>query len=191
MNTIESLTDRTQTQPINMNGVTYTTEKEIAEVFDQLIAACKDFYVVPEVEGYYTQPKPFADERTPRIDRLLIPKPSLRLRDWPYFTIGIELKAAHQKLGPALSQAMDYTRAVFTVPEFGCDITPRFVFVFNTNKTYGPLLSVATQNRVGFARLHPYDNQLHFYLGEQSAFWCDGDRLNFKTVNCGYKTGSR
>ena len=168
----------------------YQTEEEVGWFFDSIISKSNDFYVLREVTGCYTQPKPFSELRAPRIDRLLIPKEKLRSKGWPHYCVGIELKAGGLKLGRALSQSMDYTRAVFTSHEFCCDIMPRYVFMFNTCKQHGQIASVSAQHRVGFCEWKY--NQLTFFIGEMPAFSLRGGEVcDIKDISSGWKTGSR
>jgi hypothetical protein len=80
---------------------------------DRRLDACGLFQVCREVRGQYVQPRYRAEEKQPRIDRLLIPKMRLIQAGWEYGVVGIECKCSGKKLGPIVAQCLDYGRAVF------------------------------------------------------------------------------
>ena len=139
----------------------YETEDDAKLALDRELAHCKDaggndlFWLCKEVCGAFVQPRPCQNDRTLhglRIDRLLLPSPKLRELGWEYGAIGIEVKKSGVKIGPAISQAIDYSRAVWTLPDFGnIRVWLDWIFIWPMVKQHGPIASVLAQNRIGSA----------------------------------------
>ena len=134
------------------------TEAQIAAGLDHTLATLGLFHVYPEVTGTLTQPRPGQPDKNMRIDRLLLPTHKLIDSGWTSGAIGIEVKRSgdDKTLGPAVSQAMDYTRTTFTLPS-GVRITPNLVFLYPFEKPGGPIASVMAQNNVGTAKSNAWD----------------------------------
>jgi len=134
----------------------YGTEEEGWADFDRLIELHPDvFKVAREVSGWYVSQRMNTQAKTPRIDRILFPRKRLVEAGWTHGPIGVEGKTSKKKAGPAISQAMDYSRAVFQSP-FGCHsrIMLEWVFVWPIREVKGAIASIMMQNRIGhvFAR---------------------------------------
>ncbi len=145
----------------------YATETESAAALDALLAQVALWNVWAEVPGVMLQPKPCQRDRTVRIDRLLIPNQRLVDQGWKHGAIGIEIKRSGIKMGPAIAQAMDYTRAVWTLPRGGVQVWLSWVFLWPMPKQGGPVASILAQNRVGTATSDHWTT-LQLKSGEQN-----------------------
>lgn len=130
----------------------YPTETEASTAFDAAVAACGLFTPYFEVPGTLTQPRPGQVDKTLRIDRLLVPNDRLLSLGWRYGIVGVEIKRSGIKAGPAIAQAMDYARAVWTLPGSKFQVVPSWIFLWHMDPPGGPLESVMAQNRIGSAR---------------------------------------
>lgn len=129
----------------------YPTEPEAAAAFDAAVASCGLFNSYPEVVGTLTQPRPGQIDKGVRIDRLLVPTDKLLALGWRHGIIGVEIKRSDAHLGRAIAQAMDYTRAVWTLPGSNFAVVASWVFVYPFDKQHGDLASLMAQGRVGTA----------------------------------------
>ena len=157
----------------------YNTETDSAAALDGILAHLDLFTVYAEVPGTLIQPRPGQVNRSVRIDRLLTPNDKLLGLGWRHGIIGIEIKRTDTKLGPALAQAMDYTRAVWTLPGSNFSVVAGWVFVFCFDKQHGDMASVMAQSRVGTASTDQW-TALHLAAGEASllrASWSGDLRL--------------
>lgn len=179
------------------NGYTFQTigdfaNEDLAKAdFDRRIELSGLFKSYSEVEGYYVQPRVGADEQQPRIDRLLIPTKSLIDDGWTYGIIGVECKQSGRKLGPLISQCLDYSRAVYTLRDSKISVVCSWIFMWPTDSVYGDLASVMDQNRIGCAIWRPGDG-LQLKTGSCNMLIAKpNDRPNVGKVRCGSKVGSR
>lgn len=131
--------------------VTYATEAASAAALDEALAELNLFNVYAEVPGTLVQPRPGQVDKSMRIDRLLLPNDRLLGLGWRHGIVGIEIKRSDARLGPALAQAMDYTRAVWTLPGSYFTVTAPWVFCFPFPKQHQDIASVMAQSRVGTA----------------------------------------
>lgn len=121
------------------------------ETFERDMTSSGLFHIMHEVRGYYHYLRPGVDQKTPRIDFLLAPSDKLLNMGWTNGAIGVEAKGSGVKIGPVVSQAMDYTRASFETQR-GL-ITPSAVFLYPVNsKPQHDIESVMTSNRIGIVR---------------------------------------
>jgi hypothetical protein len=105
-----------------------------------------------EVDGWMLHPRLDTEgSGWVRIDAILKPTPLLIEQGWRWGFVGIECKRSGKKLGRVISQAMDYTRCVWNLPN-GIDVMTRFVFVWPCEQQRGDLESMMVQNRVGVAK---------------------------------------
>jgi hypothetical protein len=169
----------------------WATETEAARDLDERLNTIGCFRVFKEVRGYYVQPRVGCDDEQPRIDRILIPEKSLVEKGWMLGAVGIECKVSGKKLGPVVSQCMDYSRAVFTLPTNQIRICVSWVFIWSTLSIKGNLASLMAQNCVGEARGGSYEL---FRLGTAGGHilevMTDG-YISVRNPACGRKVGSR
>lgn len=167
------------------------SEAAQADVLDALIARSGLFTSYAEVPGTLIQPRPGQVDKGMRIDRILVPTQQLVDAGWSHGVIGVETKPAGAKLGPALAQAMDYTRSAFTLPGGGFQVVPSWVFLFPFPKQHGPLASLMAQQRVGLVLTDRW-TLLRFVCGEATVLRVGTDgtvRVGLNTL--GRKAGRR
>lgn len=163
---------------------------------DSRIADCGLFNVYRECRGQYIQPPTHTtrNERgeipSPRIDRILTPKKELLAEvNWTLGVIGIECKASGKKLGPVVSQCLDYSRASFTVGGF--DVMLKWVFIWPLKHFVGDVASVMNQHRIGGAWGDSWD-KFALRAADAYCFQIDNNsKIHFKSPVCGGKVGSR
>lgn len=131
----------------------YPTETDACTALDELTTLTGAFHIHREVRGTYIQPRIGTPTKTPRIDRVLWPTDDARRQGWTLGPIGIECKRSDEKIGPPINQMLDYSRAVWDLPEVS--LVLRWVFLWPYGECYGPLASVMNQNRLGGASEGP------------------------------------
>jgi len=178
----------------------WATEKDSAAAFD--LAVPTDLFVVyREVWGVLIQPRPAqADRRSEpdqgeqkkmRIDRVLVPTSRLLDLGWNFGVVGCELKRSGEKIGPAIAQAMDYSRSVFTLEPSRFRVWLDYVFIWPMEKQGSTIGSICAQQRIGSALSTRY---CRFALksGETSILDVQRDgRIRVGGVQAGAKVGSR
>lgn len=123
------------------------------------------FRVHREVWGELIQPRfgcddPPAESGGPvrkgnwlRIDRILVPSRKVLDAGWCGGLIGVEGKRSGAKIGKVISQALDYSRCVFELPDTHFLVMVRWVFLWPLEgEPKGDLGSVMAQNRIGWVR---------------------------------------
>jgi len=134
---------------------TWQTEAESVAAFDRLIDEIGLFMIYREIRGMYLQPKLGQELKTPRIDRVLVPRPSLIDQGWTHGPIGIECKRSDENIGRPLAQLLDYSRATWLIePTKGIWVMLPWVFLWPMPKTSGVLASLLAQHRIGSAEPH-------------------------------------
>jgi hypothetical protein len=167
-----------------------------AEGVQALIEAAKPhFRAYVEVPGRYIALRPGVERRDPRADVLLLPTVDLVNRGWDHGIVGVEAKKPGEKAGKAVSQVLDYTLAVFSLPQ-GYEVSPKWWMLWHLEGMSGAAESIATQNRIGCA-CFTYGGGIKFKLGGMNLF--DTGRFgrggtDLRTSNevlSGRKVGSR
>lgn len=128
----------------------FTEESAGLDALDSSIAKSGAFKLYREVSGWYIQPRFDAEQKSARIDRILVPMRKAIDAGWHGGPIGIEGKKSGHKVGRIISQAMDYSRCAWELPEGFC-IVLRWVFIWPLTNPKGDLESVMAQNRIGCA----------------------------------------
>lgn len=169
----------------------YETETEAWAALDAILDKHRDlFYVFREVEGFYLQPR--LNTRRPgcRIDRLLWPMSRLVSSGWPHGAIGVECKVSKKNAGRVILQAIDYTRAAFTLPT-GVKVLCEWVAVWPLDSSEGAIASIMCGNRVGCLSVDRH-GALVLRAGGTIGFrvWPDG-KVEAKRLPMGRKAGSR
>lgn len=160
-------------------------------VFDKIVSAFDLFKPYSEVRGTLIQPRPGQVDKSMRIDRILVPTPRLQDLGWKHGIIGVELKAKGSKLGPAVAQAMDYSRSTWTLPDNGFLVHLSWVFVYPFRKEHGPLASVLAQHRIGTADTDDW-TALGLWSGEANILRVNWDgTVRIGVGNSGLKAGRR
>lgn len=178
------------------NGSTTTgkfrDEADAWRAFDERVELSGAFAIHREVEGDYVQPRPFTELKRARIDRILVPKQKAFDAGWRYGILGVEGKRSGEKLGPPLSQSLDYARCVFKLLPSGFLVYPLWVFLYPMERQSGPVESVMAQNRIGTAEFS-FSRSLLFNAGTCSGvihIAPDGSVFT-RPIECGNKRGSR
>lgn len=168
----------------------WATEEASCAALDTILDLIDGFRVFREVRGVYTQPRVAQDQKTPRIDRVLTPLPKLMELGWCHGPIGIECKRSGEKLGPPISQCLDYSRALWEINHNW--VALNWVFLWPAEKTSGTVASILAQQRIGTADTSRY-HSLKLASGEAvlARFDVDGHLEHVKDGNWGRKTGSR
>jgi len=169
------------------------TEAEACAALDARLAKLGLFNVYSEVQGQYLQPKfGRTKEAAPRIDRVLVPKHTLCDRGWNHGCIGVEVKRSGARVGPALSQMLDYRGAVWRIdPVRDIWICLSWVMLWPASKEHGEIASLLAQNRLG--TIDGEYGGLRFASGETvlARFNQFGDRDRISAANNGRRQGSR
>lgn len=125
----------------------WTEESDACAELDRRIAASGLFEKsFPECRGYYMAQRPNRRDQDARIDRILIPGTKLREAGWTS-AVGVEIKASGSKLGPALSQAIDYTYCCFWAGSYPMPLP--HIFLWPMRPQHGAVQSVMVQNCIG------------------------------------------
>lgn len=173
----------------------YATEPEACAAFDDRIEASRAFRIYKEVRGEYLQPMFATQEKTARIDRILVPLKIAIDAGWTEGAIGVEIKSHEKtktKFGPVISQAIDYQRCAFRLSEGvpGLIIIPTWVFIFPLESVAGPLASVMIQNRIGTCSFTHADT-LRFNAPNQCLNIFRDGKVSAFPITAGKKRGSR
>lgn len=143
-----------------------------------------------EVRGTLTQRRPGQDSKELRIDKILVPDRPLLELGWSHGVIGIEAKRSGVKIGAPIAQAMDYSRAVWTLPG-GIKVWLDWVFVWPMDRQTGPMASILAQNRIGCAYTTKW-TVLHLKCGESNLIKIERDgQIDIGDARNGQKAGSR
>lgn len=174
-----------------MTATHYETETDAAEAFDNCVKRTGLFTIYPEVRGTLLQPRPGQVDRSVRIDRVLIPTQALLRMGWRHGIIGAELKRSGTKVGPAIAQAMDYTRCAWTLPDNRYQVVLGMVFLWPVEKQHDAVASILAQNRLGTADSNRWA-LLHLASGELNILHVShGGDVRVGAASAGTKVGSR
>jgi hypothetical protein len=182
----------------NILNITKTEEESCAE-FDAFIESTGLFLIEKEVTGKYLFGCNNTDGKTPRIDRILIPKSKASVeRKLTTGPIGVEIKAVNSslKMGRPICQAMDYRSASFRIFHgwANIDCILDSVFLFPMQEQSGPVVSIMANYRIGVAHIG-YGDQMFFKLASTNVLKLTRNSQNFyinmTTSAMGRKVGSR
>jgi hypothetical protein len=170
----------------------YSTEEEACIAFDEAIAKTELFKSYKEVCGFYLYYPHFKhQDKCPRIDRILIPLPKLTNAGWCAGAIGVEIKKSGVKLGPVISQMMDYMRATWRLSPSNVSVMLDFCFVFPSEVIGNNLGSLLSQNRIGQVSLKHYKIEFHSGDHRQIKYDFYNHEIKVKQNLFGRRTGSR
>ncbi len=145
----------------------YETEDEAKRDF--LLHVNDDHWLVEqEVTGQVIHPKQDCHATKVRADYILHPKSELIAMGWQVGPVCVEIKRSGVKLGPVISQALDYMRCQFSGLG-GASIRPKFCVVFPLDRVQESLQSVMSHERVGHAHIGS-DGRMRMYLNGQCAY---------------------
>lgn len=169
----------------------FKDELESVAALDRLLEKADLWHVYSEVRGVIAQPRPEQQEKTVRIDRILVPNRRLMDLGWQHGTIGIEAKRSGLKIGPVLAQAMDYRRTLWRMGDAGTSVWLDWCFVWPMAKQHGPLASVLSQQRIGSVNTSRW-HLLYFQAGESTVLEVDWDgSVKVGGADHGRRVGSR
>lgn len=189
--TLGEVTDEYLNSQIVTSGE-YKNEDDAKEAFRAAVKECGFFNVYEEVDCWYFGGSVFGDKPTGRIDFVLTPKPLLIAKGWLNGCVGVEAKKSGHKAGPLICQMMDYSKAVFRLPDqCGASLiclTCVFSFPELAHIT-GAVASIMANSRIGCAAVDKAG--LWMKIGGTNAFrWMNGKVL-VNNIHCGFKNGSR
>jgi hypothetical protein len=174
----------------------YPTERE--SVGDLVAKVNANHWVVhTEVQGWLLQPRSFSDGKLNlRVDVVLEPTEYLRMCGWHWGPVAVECKRSDFNIGPALSQIMDYTRCVWSLPN-GFQVMSRLCFLWHFKPPGGTVASIMVNNRIGGAFLREYRRDRLVLMFNSTVAYedCEDDQTDRPRVATdlrgGSKTGSR
>lgn len=85
-----------------------------------------------------------------------MPKQRVLEAGWRLGAVGIEAKASGLKIGPVIAQAMDYARAVFTLPTSRIRVQLSWVFIWPLDTVYGDVASLMANHCIGELKGNSY-----------------------------------
>lgn len=170
----------------------FQDEDVAKEVFFSAFNATGCFKIYREVDCWYFGGSVFGDKPTGRIDFLVTPQKTLIDSGWRNGIVGVEVKKSGYKAGPLICQMIDYSKAIFRLPEqSGCSLVcASSVYSFPSFPSGGTLASVMANHRIGNAVIEA--NGCGLRVGATWAFHMHSSRgLHHVTLASGYKNGSR
>lgn len=169
----------------------YDTEADAEDHFDELTSRSGLWKIHKQVVGSSWQPRPGAQAKESlRIDRILQPTQRLIDLGWSHGHVGVEIKASGLKIGKPVSQMLDYMRCVWCLPT-GNTTTLKYTFLFPCVSALGNVMSIMTQNNLGFCYEHY--GHIRLAIGGTVAFGFDmnGSAVVRSSLPGGRKAGSR
>lgn len=171
----------------------FATESDSEAHLDALVESTGLFRVRRQVWGRYLFTRQHQADKSARIDRILIPNDDAIALGWNMGPVGVECKRSDVKIGPPISQALDYSRAIWE-PTPGLWLSLSWVFVWPMAAQYGPVGSILSQQRLG--SLFRRRDDLVFTSGQQMLASVSGDRTRCQIRTsiieaAGRKVGSR
>ena len=167
----------------------HANESDCWAEFDATMQTLEQYFVVHrEVTGWYTQGRPHCQPKRPRIDRIISPREPLRALGWDLGPVGVECKRSHEKAGPAISQAIDYQRALFPISG-SLTVSLEWVFIWPMEDPKGDIASIMSNQRIGF--MSPLADGITFGCGDGFIQRVTTSGVRYRRPQCGYKVGSR
>jgi hypothetical protein len=172
----------------------FATEDEAKAAFLAAIKATECFNVYSEVDCWYFGGSVFGDRPTGRIDFILSPKKPLIDRGWTMGMIGVECKKSGHKAGPLICQMIDYSKAVFRLPDNngGCLVCLTAICCFpGLTASGGAIGSIMANHRIGSVTIHQRSTRININTTAVFSFDPCSHEFTHKNIHCGYKNGSR
>lgn len=170
----------------------YKDEDEAKAAFFSAFSSTGCFKIFQEVECWYFGGSVFGDKPTGRIDFLMTPQKPLLDAGWKNGVVGVEVKKSGHKAGPLICQMIDYSKAVYRLPDSaGCSLLClSSVYSFPSFPCGGTLGSIMANHRIGSATIDKHGCGLQ--ISSSWSFRSHKERgLHFVNLSCGYKNGSR
>ena len=181
----------------------YQDEESSRKDFDLFVSKTELFEIIGKgttmgIKGIMIQPLPDMDNKHHYlIDRILYPTQKLIDLGWVKGLIGVEIKKSGHKVGPSLSQMLDYLRCAWIIPQKNIKVLIDYCFLWPLDKCGGCTASIMAQNRIGGVciKYSPHSEyfRLQFSIGEQFIIehYLNQNRTEIKNLQTGSKTGSR
>jgi|694.fasta_scaffold38499_7 hypothetical protein len=173
-------------------GEYQTEEESVAGLVSKLNK--RHWTVHREVSGWMLHPRSFSDGKLNlRVDIILEPTEELLYSGWRWGPVPVECKKSSHNIGPAVCQAMDYTRCVWSLPN-GYDVMSRLCFLWPFKPPGGTVASVMVNNRIGGAFLRDYKRDAVVLMFNSTVAYEDRGEQEPHIANDlrgGTKTGSR
>jgi len=170
----------------------FETEDEAKIAFHSAFSATECFTIYEEVDCWYFGGSIFGDRPTGRIDYLLTPRKRLLESGWKMGVIGVEVKKSGHKAGPLLCQMLDYSKAVFRLPD-ACGaslVCLSAICCFPGISGKGRATeSIMANHRIGVARVGKWDTNI--LVNSTNIFSHSSRGIECRSISSGYKNGSR
>jgi hypothetical protein len=172
----------------NVTCDTFTTEEAAEEWIHEFLISTKRFSVYPQTMGVPIFRHHNQDWKDVRCDLLAIP---LGASGVDVGVLVVEVKRSGIKIGPGISQIMDYLHSVFQVRN-SIGVIPTIGFLFPCNKQHGAVASWMQHQHIGTANRN-WKNGLVFFVGEQRVLEFDssGNLEFYSPLKSGKKMGAR
>lgn len=170
----------------------FDTESEAMDAFDRIVEKSGAFELHKEVAGEYAQPRVDTEKKDARLDRLMIPLQPAISAGWRMGAVAVEGKCSEKKLGKLVSQALDYSRCVWSLEQSvpGLLLFTRWTFIYPAKFPTCDLASIMAQNRIGCCELR--GRTLCFVCGGMNGLIISEDgEVAVKHLPMGSKRGSR
>lgn len=174
------------------NNVTqgeFATEKEAADWLFHFLESTQNFHIYRELCGSLLHKKHRQKEVSRlRCDFLLIPFASSKIK---FGAVVIEAKRSGEKIGPSLSQLMDYLNCSFEV-ENGINVIPSYGFSFPCQPQHCAVASIMSHQGIGSCSI-TWNGEVVFSIGEERILQFDrfGEITFLKESKSGKGVGSR
>jgi hypothetical protein len=169
----------------------FETEVDSCVALDDALQQAGLWRIYREVPGTLLQARPAQQVGRLRIDRILTPTNALIDMGWRHGVVGIEAKRSGIKIGPPIAQAMDYTRAAWTLPPYEVKVLLDWVFIWPMSAQSGTIASILAQHRIGCAKADRW-TLLHLKTGEENLIKIGRDgTIEIGAGANGRKAGSR
>jgi hypothetical protein len=153
---------------------------------------------VAGIHGEMIHPLPGMDNKSYYlIDRILSPTDKLVSAGWNLGLIGVELKKTGIKVGPPLSQMLDYLRCAWIIPKTNIKALIDYCFLWPLDKCGGCTASIMAQNRIGGCCVKNNPDaewfRMQFSIGEVFVIkhYFNSDTTEISNMKTGSRTGSR
>jgi hypothetical protein len=168
----------------------WPTEQEAEDWLAAFLDGTGLFHVLRQVRGVPLQRHHFQRTQGVRADLLLLPSVKFTEAGWKDGAIVVEVKKPGAKIGPGISQLLDYMRTAWCI-DGGIAIVPSFGFLFAARKQIGPFASLMAHQHIGTASLED-DDRLDLCCGHSGVLRLSGDGdVIVKPTEFGRKMGAR
>lgn len=173
----------------NLTYGDWAVEAELEEELVAILRTFDCFEIHRQITGKPLYQPFFKEMKTVRADLLLIPGKRLLEAGWTQGAILVEVKRSGERIGPGLSQLMDYLDSAFTLPS-GVTVVASCGFLFPAMKQHKTVASIMQQNRIGNLRYER--GALEFISGETHILTISAERgISVGFCDFGKHLGSR